>query len=73
MERQKRNNNNNKAIIYKMPKIKTQLTELKKFIHQYENAQTDYEFQEAEKYLCKTHDQYGTIDIPTIRNLIKQI
>jgi hypothetical protein len=54
-----------------MPKIKTQLTELKKFIHQYENAQTDYEFQEAEKYLCKIHDQYGTIDIPTIRNLIK--
>jgi len=57
--------------IYKMPKIKTEITELIKFRNQYENATTEARFIEAEEYLCKVHDKFGTIEVSAIRNLIK--
>tara|TARA_B110000908_G_C10198663_1_gene424234 strand:+ start:398 stop:559 length:162 start_codon:yes stop_codon:yes gene_type:complete len=51
--------------------IKTEITELTRYKNQYENALTENEFQEAENYLCKVHDKYGTIDEKAIKNLIR--
>ena len=51
--------------------MKTELTLLKKYINQYENASIMEDFEEAENYLCKVHDKYGTINVAAIRNLIK--
>tara|TARA_B110000977_G_scaffold104221_1_gene135996 strand:+ start:2651 stop:2833 length:183 start_codon:yes stop_codon:yes gene_type:complete len=56
---------------YKIMGIKTEITELTRYKNQYENALTENEFQEAENYLCKVHDKYGTIDEKAIKNLIR--
>jgi len=43
---------------------------LRKFKDQYENALTIERFQEAENYLLKVHDKFGTIEESLI---LKQI
>lgn len=50
--------------------MKTEIQELKKYRHQYENAQSDYKFEQAQEYLGKVYDKYGTIEIVEIQNLI---
>lgn len=49
----------------------TEIQKLKKFRNQYENEENDDRFKEAEEYLRKVYDKYGTININQIKNLIK--
>jgi len=49
----------------------TEITELRKYIKIYNNPPNDKAFAKAEKHLMKVHESYGTIDINTIKNLIK--
>ena len=49
----------------------TEITELRKYIKIYNNPPNYKAFAKAEKHLMKVHKSYGTIDIDTIKNLIK--
>jgi hypothetical protein len=49
----------------------TEITELRKYIKIYNNPPNYKAFAKAEKHLIKVHKSYGTIDINTIKNLIK--
>ena len=48
-----------------------EITFLRRMIYTYKNPQNDQDFFRARKHLNKVHNQYGTIDISTIQNLIK--
>ena len=50
--------------------MQTEIDTLKKWTNAYKNAKTQTEFNKAEKELMKFHNKYGTIDIPTIKQLI---
>tara|TARA_R100000541_G_scaffold56960_1_gene66747 strand:+ start:685 stop:840 length:156 start_codon:yes stop_codon:yes gene_type:complete len=49
----------------------TEIKELRKNIRIYNNPPNDKAFAKAEQHLIKVHKSYGTIDIPTIKNIIK--
>jgi hypothetical protein len=49
----------------------TEITELKKYIRIYNDPPNAEAFSEAMKVLTKYYKQFGTIDVPTIQNLIK--
>ena len=50
--------------------MRTELTDIQKWISMYTNPKTNAEWNEAFKQLSKVHSKYGTIDIQTIKQLI---
>lgn len=50
--------------------MKTELTDIKKWVAMYVNATTWAEFDKAQRELKKVHNKYGTIDINIIKQLI---
>lgn len=48
-----------------------EITYLRRMIFMYKNPRSDVDFNKAEKHLNKVHNQYGTIDVSTIQNLIR--
>ena len=50
--------------------MRTELTDLKKWLSMYRNPKTEREFNVAERELKKVHNKYGTIDINIIKQLI---
>ncbi len=56
---------------HKFFKMITEIKELRKNIRIYNNPPNDKAFAKAEQHLIKVHKSYGTIDIPTIKNIIK--
>lgn len=50
--------------------MKTELTDIKKWLGMYNNPRTTAEFNRAEKELAKVHRKYGTVDISIIKQLI---
>jgi hypothetical protein len=48
-----------------------EIEQLHKMLNVYRKSNSDAEVTAAENYLRKVHKKYGTIDIPTIQNLIK--
>jgi hypothetical protein len=51
--------------------MKTELTELTSAWNTYMNPKTENEFNDAEIILMRFHKKYGTIDVATIRSLIR--
>jgi len=49
----------------------TEIDKIKRMIRQYETTDNVFKFEQAETYLLKVHDKYGTIDVSTIRSLIR--
>lgn len=50
--------------------MRTELTDLKKYLSMYRNPKNEREFNVAQRELKKVHDKYGTIDINIIKQLI---
>lgn len=50
--------------------MRTELTDIQKWLSMYTNPKTEAEFNQASKQLSKVHSKYGTIDIQTIKQLI---
>lgn len=51
--------------------MRTELTDIKKWVAMYNNPKSEREFNKAERELKKVHDKYGTIDISIIKQLIQ--
>jgi hypothetical protein len=51
--------------------MKTEITDIKKWIGIYTNPKTWQEFDVAQRELKKVHNKYGTIDISIIKQLIQ--
>ncbi len=51
--------------------MKTEITKLTDAWRAYTNPTSEAAFYAAEKVLLKFHNKYGTIDIPTIKQLIR--
>ena len=51
--------------------MKTEITDIKKWIGMYTNPKTWQEFDVAQRELKKVHNKYGTIDISIIKQLIQ--
>lgn len=53
--------------------MKTELSDIKlaNAIYQGHKYATDQQWKDAEAYLMKVHDKYGTIDPSIIKNLIR--
>jgi hypothetical protein len=53
--------------------MKTEIERIKEAVKVYEGYywRSQKEWLEAEKYLLKVHDQYGTIDTATIKELTR--
>ena len=51
--------------------MRTELTDLRKWLSMYNNPKSEREFNVAQRELKKVHDKYGTIDINIINQLIK--
>lgn len=51
--------------------MRTELTDIKKWVAMYTNPKTWQEFNVAQRELKKVHKKYGTIDINIIKQLIK--
>ena len=51
--------------------METELTKIKKYTRIYNNPPNAEAFTKAIKILAKYHEQYGTIDVSIIQNLIK--
>ena len=50
--------------------MRTEITDIKKWLAMYSNPKSEREFNVAERELKKVHNKYGTIDISTIKSLI---
>lgn len=50
--------------------MRTEITEIKKWIRVYNDPSSRTEFERARKELLKVHDKYGTIDVNIINQLI---
>jgi len=50
--------------------MRTELTDIAKWLYMYNNPKSEYEFNKAFAYLKKVHDKYGTIEISIIKSLI---
>lgn len=51
--------------------MRTELTDIKKWVAMYNNPKSEQEFNKAERELQKVHNKYGTIDINIIKQLIQ--
>ena len=51
--------------------MRTELTDIKRWLHVYNNPKSEREFNKAERELKKVHNKYGTIDISIIKQLIQ--
>ena len=49
--------------------MRTELTDIKKWVAMYSNPKSKQEFDVAQKELKKVHNKYGTIDISIIKQL----
>ena len=50
--------------------MRTELTDIEKWLYRYNNPNSLMEFNKAFKELKKVHDKYGTIEINKIKSLI---
>lgn len=50
--------------------MRTEITDIKKWVAIYSNPKSEQEFKVAERELKKVHNKYGTIDINIINQLI---
>ena len=50
--------------------MRTEITDIKKWIGMYTNPNSEQEFDVAQRKLKKVHNKYGTIDINIIKQLI---
>lgn len=50
--------------------MRTEITDIKKWIGMYTNPKSEQEFDVAQRELKKVHNKYGTIDINIIKQLI---
>ena len=51
--------------------MRTELTDIQKWVRLYNNPTNEKEFTNALRELSKVHKKYGTIDINIIKELIK--
>lgn len=51
--------------------MRTELTDIQKWVRLYNNPTSEQEFANALRELSKVHKKYGTIDINIIKQLIK--
>lgn len=49
--------------------MRTELTDIKKWVAMYSNPKSNQEFKLAERELEKVHNKYGTIDVSIIKQL----
>ena len=50
--------------------MRTELTDISKWLYMYSNPKSEAEFNRAERELNKVHNKYGTIDLSIIKQLI---
>lgn len=48
----------------------TEITDIQKWIRQYNNPTSEKEWENARAKLAKVHDKYGTVDVSIIKQLI---
>jgi len=51
--------------------MRTELTDIKKWLGMYSNPKSTAEFNKAERELAKVYSKYGTIDINIIKQLVR--
>ena len=54
----------------RLKQMRTEITDIQKWVREYNKPKSEAEFNKAERELNKVHNKYGTIDINIIKQLI---